>query len=938
MSIVEFIFKGKSSKIYCKPKEKMQDILSRYATKVEKDLNFLYFLFEGKIINKGLTLSETTKNNSIIILVYETNEIEIKENKENLINLEKIKSKYIRCPECNENITLNFIDNKINLFNCRNGHEFKNILLNEFENTQIYDMSSIKCQNCSKTKFTTSFNEFYKCIKCQQYLCPLCKTIHDKSHEIINLDKNYLCHKHNEPYSIYCSDCRINSCVQCFNEKHKNHKNIFFGDIIPDIDDINNKMKDLKKCIDLFKQNIEEIKSKLNSIVNNFEIYYKINEEIINNYKSRERNYEILKNVNQISNSSIHIINKLNDINNDNDIMDKLNKIFNIYKIMNTKEETNDEIVMKYHISKNDKKINIFGTEFVKKNKYLCKIINDNKEYELTDDFEIENNNNNYLEIKLKGLKNITDMSHMFYNCSSLLSVINKDNFDFKNINNMSSAFLGCSLLNSLSTFKEINTSNVTNMSFLFSLCSKLDLSFVNNWDTSNVTDMCFMFSGCFNNSIDFAFSSKEDGKTNDSKIYSLIKEEDLKLSLDTRNVVNMSGMFSGCLTLKCLAHIDLSNVKNMSQIFRGCKSLILESYNKDLNFSNVKDLSGMFLNCSSLNTISNWNFENAININYLFSFCESLEKIDKLNTSNVIDISNLFHGCNKLKSILELNIDTSNVIDMSRMFKKCSSLTDISVISNFNTKNMKYINSMFDSCEKLKSLPNLNWDTNNMIDMSCLFKYCSQLNSTKEISKFNTENVKNMSQMFYRCEKLSSLDGLKNWNTLNVTDMSYMFNFCYSLSDFSPLKNWNTENVKNMSNMFSYCRISNLSLFSNWNTKNVTNMNSMFKQYPPKESHSHFYTGNIAAGLILYAGQMIYNKFTDINCLSNLAGLEKWDTSNVEDMREMFFNCSKIKTFSPLSNWNIEKANIEKIFESCDLKIPDNFQNKINQLKNKNN
>ena len=70
----------------------------------------------------------------------------------------------------------------------------------------------------------------------------------------------------------------------------------------------------------------------------------------------------------------------------------------------------------------------------------------------------------------------------------------------------MSSAFFGCTLLDSLYTLKEINTSNVTNMSFLFSLCSKLDLSFINNWDTSNVTDMSFMFSGCCNNFNNFSF------------------------------------------------------------------------------------------------------------------------------------------------------------------------------------------------------------------------------------------------------------------------------------------------------------------------------------------------------------------------------------------------------------------------------------------------
>ena len=139
------------------------------------------------------------------------------------------------------------------------------------------------------------------------------------------------------------------------------------------------------------------------------------------------------------------------------------------------------------------------------------------------------------------------------------------------------------------------------------------------------------------------------------------------------------------------------------------------------------------------------------------------------------------------------------------------------------------------------------------------------------------------------------------------------------------------------MGSLFSYCKISSLSSFSNWNTRNVINMNSMFKQFHEKESHMYGYSPD---SIIFSLGNYIYNKVTDTNCLSNLSGLEKWDTSNVEDMRDMFYNCSKIKIFSPLSNWNIEKANIENIFKYCNdkMKIPDNFQNKINQLKNKNN
>jgi len=37
--------------------------------------------------------------------------------------------------------------------------------------------------------------------------------------------------------------------------------------------------------------------------------------------------------------------------------------------------------------------INIFGSKFVEKNRNLCKIIIDNKEYELTEKYNIKSNN-----------------------------------------------------------------------------------------------------------------------------------------------------------------------------------------------------------------------------------------------------------------------------------------------------------------------------------------------------------------------------------------------------------------------------------------------------------------------------------------------------------------------------------------------------------------
>jgi len=53
---------------------------------------------------------------------------------------------------------------------------------------------------------------------------------------------------------------------------------------------------------------------------------------------------------------------------------------------------------------KNNKEISIFGYEFVKNNKNKCKMIIGNKEYEITNQYNIENYNNNKLNIKLKGI------------------------------------------------------------------------------------------------------------------------------------------------------------------------------------------------------------------------------------------------------------------------------------------------------------------------------------------------------------------------------------------------------------------------------------------------------------------------------------------------------------------------------------------------------
>ena len=50
-----------------------------------------------------------------------------------------------------------------------------------------------------------------------------------------------------------------------------------------------------------------------------------------------------------------------------------------------------NEINITYKIN-NEEKIKIFGRKFIENNKDKCKIIYDNKEYELVEELEIKNN------------------------------------------------------------------------------------------------------------------------------------------------------------------------------------------------------------------------------------------------------------------------------------------------------------------------------------------------------------------------------------------------------------------------------------------------------------------------------------------------------------------------------------------------------------------
>ena len=401
---------------------------------------------------------------------------------------------------------------------------------------------------------------------------------------------------------------------------------------------------------------------------------------------------------------------------------------------------------------------------------------------------------------------NVTVMSNMFRNCSSLKE-LDLSRFDTSKVNTMAHMFNVCASLESLN-LNSFNTSKLIYMYQMFRGCSSLKSLSLENFDTSNIMDMSYLFGECSN----------------------LIE---LKLdNFNTSKVTNMSSMFQGCSSLQelDLSNFNTSNVTNMSWVFRHCRSL------SELNLSNfdtskVKNMDYMFDGCSNLTelNISNFNTSTVTHMSYMFQNCSSLQTLDVsgFDTSNVDTMLAMFSGC---RSLTELNVskfNTSNVTNMGYMFANCSSLVELD-LSNFNTSNVTAMTWMFANCKNLVDLDVNNFDTSKVTNMGAMFYYCSSLINL-DLSSFITLNVTSMSDMFNGCSSLIGLD-LSNFNTSNVTNMRNMFSGCRGLGELD-LSSFNTSKVTDMSSMFSGCnKLKNLD-FSRASFDNVTAYNNMFSQ-----------------------------------------------------------------------------------------------------------
>ena len=456
------------------------------------------------MINKEEKLANILKKNenTMNIIVNELSNVDDEDNEKNLKQ-----SKDIICPICNEICLINLNDYKINFSDCKNGHKFINIMFDEFFDFQKIDESKIICDECEgedkNKKSEVNNNKFYKCCICNINLCPLCKMKHDsKKHLIINYDiKNYVCNEHGGRYISYCKECMRQSCDSCkYDSTHysKNHKVLYLFNMMKK----ENKMNELKIKIDDLTKKISNKTTIINKIIKNFEAYYNVANNIINNFDKRQVNYYSVKNINNIIEYNEKLIKDIDKILNENNDEIKNKYISDI----NKKMFINNEFTLKYKLG-NVGILKIFGEPFVSKNKNNFILIIKGENYELSSiikiiDIETGKTSNKIikskkndeeeeiiklinekceikmkieetLEIKLRQIKTVKDISYMFSGCTTLES-IEASNWDTTDVTDMSYMFNECESLTSLPDISKWNTINVANMSNMFSGCKSL--------------------------------------------------------------------------------------------------------------------------------------------------------------------------------------------------------------------------------------------------------------------------------------------------------------------------------------------------------------------------------------------------------------------------------------------------------------------------------
>ena len=156
-----------------------------------------------------------------------------------------------------------------------------------------------------------------------------------------------------------------------------------------------------------------------------------------------------------------------------------------------------------------------------------------------------------------------------------------------------------------------------------------------------------------------------------------------------------------------------------------------------------------------------------------------------------------------------------------------------------------------------------------------------------------------------------NNLISINNWGNIEWVSMNNAFRDCINLYRCNPSDTPDLSNVSTLQEMFKNAGSNIPTLIidniNKWDVSNIINMRSMFQSSPFKGNISNWNTSNVTRMDTMF----------NFNTLFNI-NINSWDVSKVQFMQGMFNGATSFN--QPLDNWTLRSAgvNINSIFRNA--------------------
>lgn len=344
-----------------------------------------------------------------------------------------------------------------------------------------------------------------------------------------------------------------------------------------------------------------------------------------------------------------------------------------------------------------------------------------------------------------------------FFEGMSKLSV--PTTIDLRNCNNIKDLYYNCSEMQG-----SLNINNQTNAAIIS------DRAFFNN---SKITDIKLnepfvsqsctgMFTGC-----------------------SILTKQ---IKIDTSKCSSLNSLYSNNINAEGDFVVDGNMATNLARTFFHCekaKNIIINNPN-----SSIYTVREMLEGCTELKTVSELYTGKCTDFGFMYAKCKNLTTYQDLDTSSGMNFESMYASSN---IITIPNINTLN----GQMFNRMFAYTNITECNNINTENGIYLAGMFDTCQKLNVVSNLNTKYNRMF--SNMFCDNISLTSINDIDLSSCDKETNFTYMLRQCNQLNkvtfnnapltiTVDELRK-TTLAPETLTINLNYRTIRNNISPIK-----------------------------------------------------------------------------------------------------------------------------------------------------